>query len=80
LLEEFAQHESLSVQHTLYAMADAVLENQADVVEVQLALPNKHHWLVDLTPFGLENPNEIFVPTEEPFGLIEATIRRRAVD
>jgi urate oxidase len=80
LLEAFAQHESLSVQHTLYAMADAVLENQADVVEVQLALPNKHHWLVDLTPFGLENPNEIFVPTEEPFGLIEATIRRRAVD
>jgi urate oxidase len=80
LLETFAQHESLSLQHTLYAMADAVLENQADVLEIQLALPNKHQWLVDLSPFGHENPNEIFAPTEEPFGLIEATIRRRAID
>jgi urate oxidase len=80
LLETFAQHESLSVQHTLYAMADAVLENQADVVEIQLSLPNKHHLLVDLTPFGLDNPHEIYVPTDEPFGLIEATVRRRAID
>jgi urate oxidase len=80
LLETFAQHESLSLQHTLYAMADAVLENQADVVEIQMALPNKHHLLIDLAPFGLDNPNEVFVPTDEPFGLIEATVRRRAFD
>ena len=48
----------------------------ADVEEVRLTLPNKHHLLVDLSPFGLENKNEIFVATEEPFGLIEATLRR----
>jgi urate oxidase len=46
------------------------------VVEVRHSLPNKHHIPVDLAPFGLENRNEIFVATEEPFGLIEATIRR----
>ena len=79
LLETFAQHDSLSVQHMLYAMADAVLENQADVAEIHLSLPNEHHVLVDLAPFGLENPHEIYVPTEGAFELIEATVRRRAI-
>ncbi len=76
MLETFATHDSASVQHTLYAMGEAVLEHHAEVVEVRLSLPNKHHIPVDLSPFGLENRNEIFVATEEPFGLIEATIRR----
>ena len=76
LLETFAQHESESVQQTLYAMGEAVLERHTEVDEVRLSLPNKHHLLVDLSPFGLENRNEIFVATEEPYGLIEATLRR----
>jgi urate oxidase len=76
MLETFAAHDSASVQHTLYAMGEAVLERHAEVVEVRLSLPNKHHIPVDLSPFGLENHNQIFVATEEPFGLIEATIRR----
>jgi len=76
LLGTFAEHDSRSVQHTLYAMADAVLETSAEVEEISIAMPNKHHLLVDLAPFGLENPNEIFVPTDEPFGLIEATVTR----
>jgi len=76
MLETFAAHDSASVQHTLYAMGEAVLEHHPEVVEVRLSLPNKHHIPVDLSPFGLENRNEIFVATEEPFGLIEATIRR----
>jgi len=76
MLETFAAHDSASVQHTLYAMGEAVLEHHAEVVEVRLSLPNKHHIPVDLSAFGLENRNEIFVATEEPFGLIEATIRR----
>jgi urate oxidase len=76
MLETFAAHDSASVQHTLYAMGEAVLEYHAKVVEVRLSLPNKHHIPVDLSPFGLENRNEIFLTTEEPFGLIEATIRR----
>jgi urate oxidase len=76
LLETFAEHESRSVQHTLYAMGETVLERYADVVEIRLSMPNKHHLPVDLAPFGLENRNEIFVATEEPYGLIEAKVRR----
>jgi urate oxidase len=76
MLETFAAHDSASVQHTLYAMGEAVLEHHAEVLEVRLSLPNKHHIPVVLSAFGLENRNEIFVATEEPFGLIEATIRR----
>lgn len=75
LLETFAHHDSLSVQHTLYAMGEAVLEI-ADIEEIHLSMPNKHHIPVDLTPFGLENRNEIFVATLEPYGLIEGTLRR----
>lgn len=76
MLETFAGHDSASVQHTLYAIGEAVLREHAEVVEIRLSLPNKHHILVDLSPFGLENRNEIFVATEEPYGLIEATVRR----
>jgi urate oxidase len=76
LVETFAAHVSQSVQHTLYAMANAALAACADVTAITLTLPNRHHLLVDLTPFGLDNPNEIFVATDQPFGLIEATIRR----
>ena len=76
LLESFAAHDSASVQHTMYAMGEAVLARVADVVDIHLVMPNKHHLPVDLSPFGLENRNEIFVATDEPFGLIEATITR----
>ena len=76
LLETFATHESESVQHTLYAMGHAVLDAVADVVDIHIVMPNRHHIPIDLRPFGGENRNEIFVATTEPFGLIEATIRR----
>lgn len=76
LLESFAGHDSLSVQHTLYAMAQAVLDAVAEVSDIKLVMPNKHHLPVDLSKFGLENRNEVFVATEEPFGLIEATLAR----
>ena len=76
LVDTFAAHVSRSVQHTLYAMGEAALAACADITAITLALPNRHHLLVDLEPFGLDNPNEIFVATEEPFGLIEATVRR----
>ena len=75
LLATFAEHDSRSVQHTLYAMGEAVLET-LDVEEIHLAMPNRHHLPVDLTPFGGDNRNEIFVATMEPYGLIEATLRR----
>lgn len=76
LLDTFAVHESESVQHTLYVMADAVLSAYEEIAEITLTLPNRHHLPVDLTPFGLENRSEIFVATDEPQGLIEATVSR----
>jgi urate oxidase len=76
MLETFAAHVSQSVQHTLYAMAEAALAVCENMTEITISLPNRHHLLADLTPFGLDNPNEVFVPTEQPFGLIEATVLR----
>ena len=75
LLETFAEHDSRSVQHTLYAMGEAVVRT-LDVEEIHLAMPNRHHIPVDLRPFGMDNRNEIFVATPEPYGLIEGTVRR----
>jgi urate oxidase len=76
LLSAFADHKSLSVQHTLFAMAEAVLAQVSAVSDIKLTMPNKHCLLVDLSPFGQDNPNEIFVPTEEPHGYIEARVTR----
>jgi urate oxidase len=76
ILETFAGHESRSVQHTAYAMGEAALERCPEIDAIAFSLPNKHHLLVDLAPFGLDNPNEIFVATDEPYGLIEAVVRR----
>jgi len=76
LIETFAAHDSRSVQHTLYAMGEAALAACGEIVEITLSLPNRHHLLVDLKPFGLDNPNEIFVATDQPYGVIEATMRR----
>lgn len=76
LLAEFAAHDSKSVQHTLYAMGEAALKQTPEVNEIELTMPNLHCLLVDLSRFGQTNPNEIFVPTDEPHGYIEATVRR----
>ncbi|HMF64482.1 MAG TPA: urate oxidase [Edaphobacter sp.] len=76
LLRVFASHSSKSVQHTLYAMGKEALESTPALSEITLTMPNKHCLLVDLSKFGKTNHNEIFVPTEEPYGYIEATIRR----
>jgi urate oxidase len=76
LLEVFADHDSPSVQTSIWIMANAILERHQEVEEIRMVLPNLHHWLVDLSPFGLENDREIYTPTIEPHGLIEATVRR----
>ena len=76
LLASFAEHESESVQHTLYAMGKSVLDTTDDVSAIRLVMPNKHHLPFDVSRFGLQNRNEIFVATEEPYGLIEATLVR----
>jgi urate oxidase len=76
LLGVFAAHKSESVQHTLYAMGQAVLDRIPDVRAIRIVMPNKHHLPVDLSRLGFENRNEIFVATDEPHGLIEATLVR----
>lgn len=76
ILETFAEHDSQSLQHTLYAMGEAVLNHFANIREIHFSLPNKHFNLVDLSPFGMDNPAEVFLPTDEPHGLIEATVRK----
>ncbi|MCI0690056.1 MAG: urate oxidase [Sporichthyaceae bacterium] len=79
LLEAFAETHSLSLQQTLYAMGERVLQQRAEIAEVRLVLPNRHHLLVDLRPFGLSNDNEVFYPSDRPHGLIEGTVRRTGV-
>lgn len=76
LLEAFAEHHSESVQHTMYAMGQTVLDSIDAVQSISLEMPNRHHLPINLTPFGLENRNEVFVATEEPHGLIKATLSR----
>jgi urate oxidase len=76
LLETFASVHSLALQQTIFEMGRAVLEAFDDVAEVKLSCPNKHHFLVDLEPFGLDNPNEVFVAADRPYGLIQATVQR----
>jgi urate oxidase len=77
MLKTFANHHSKSVQETLYAMGKSGLERVAEVDQIDLIMPNKHCLLVDLSRFGQDNPNEIFVPMDEPAGHIEARVRRK---
>jgi urate oxidase len=76
LLDTFATRPSDALQQTLYAMGEAVLSGQPGLAEIRLSLPNKHHFLVDLSPFGLKNDNEVFYAADRPYGLIEGTILR----
>jgi urate oxidase len=77
MLKTFAEHKSKSVQETLYAMGRSGLERVAEVYQIDLVMPNKHCLLVDLSRFAQDNPNQIFVPTDEPSGHIEARVRRK---
>ncbi|SFD98950.1 urate oxidase [Actinacidiphila alni] len=76
LLEAFAETYSLSLQQSLYTMGTRVIESRPEVDEVRLSLPNKHHFLVDLEPFGLKNDNEVYLAADRPYGLIEGTVLR----
>jgi urate oxidase len=77
LIATFANHDSKSVQHTLHAMGQMALDGVAEIRDVYLEMPNRHCLLVDLSRFGQDNPNEIFVPTDEPYGYIEARLSRQ---
>lgn len=80
LLATFAGLHSLALQQTVYAMGKAVLEAFDDIAEVRLSCPNNHHFLVDLAPFGLDNPGEVFFAADRPYGLIEAAVVRSGPD
>ncbi|HET8560768.1 MAG TPA: urate oxidase [Marmoricola sp.] len=76
LLQRFAEIHSYALQQTLYGMGEAVLEEHPEVAEIKFSAPNKHHFLVDLSPFGVDNPGEVFFAADRPYGLIEATVAR----
>jgi urate oxidase len=78
MIKTFAEHKSKSVQETLYEMGKSALELVSEIDYIDMAMPNKHCLLVDLSRFGQDNPNQIFVPTDEPAGQIEARVRRKA--
>jgi urate oxidase len=80
LLDAFAGTYSLSLQQTLYAMGSRVVDNLPEIDEIRLSLPDKHHSLVDLSPFELKNDNEVYVAADRPYGLIEGTVLRDGVE
>jgi len=76
ILDTFAGHHSLALQHTLYEMGAAVINGQPEIAEIRFSAPNKHHFVYDLARFGVKNDNEVFHADDRPYGLIEATVRR----
>ncbi|MEJ7770479.1 MAG: factor-independent urate hydroxylase [Geodermatophilaceae bacterium] len=80
LLQAFAVGYSSALQQTLYGMGQAVLEAHSDVAEIRLSMPNKHHFLSDLAPFGLDNPNLVYAVADRPYGLIEGSVVRDDVE
>ncbi|MCD9196838.1 factor-independent urate hydroxylase [Aeromicrobium wangtongii] len=79
MLSTFASLHSLALQQTLFAMGKAVLEQHDEIAEIKFSMPNKHHFLVDLEPFGLDNPGEVFFAADRPYGLIQATVQRDGI-
>jgi urate oxidase len=76
LLARFADVHSLALQQTLWEMGRAALEAHPEIAEIRLSAPNKHHFLVDLAPFGLDNPGEVFHADDRPYGLIQCAVQR----
>jgi urate oxidase len=79
MLSQFASLHSLALQQTLFAMGQAAIEAHPEIAEVRFTMPNKHHFLVDLAPFGIENPNEVFFAADRPYGLISGTVLQDGV-
>jgi len=80
LLARFAQVHSLALQQTLWEMGKAVLERYDAVAEIKFSAPNKHHFLVDLSPFKVDNPGEVFHADDRPYGLIQVTVMREGAE
>ena len=80
LMHSLAEHFSRSVQESIWVIGTEVMDAEHAIEWVRMVLPNLHHWKVDLSPFGMDNPGEVFVSTTEPHGLIDATVHRRTAD
>lgn len=80
VLEQFASVHSLSLQQTLYAAGQAALRAVPQIEDIRFAMPNNHHYVVDLSPFGLENPNEVFEAGDRPYGLMNASVTRASAN
>ncbi|WLQ37144.1 urate oxidase [Streptomyces castrisilvae] len=80
MLHAFAETYSLSLQQTLYQMGSRIINSRSEIDEIRFSLPNNHHFLVDLEPFGLKNDNEVYFAADRPYGLIEGTVLRDGVE
>ena len=80
MLEAFATTHSLALQQTLFAMGSAALAAVPEVAEIRLSLPNRHHFLQDLSAFGLDNPDVVYHADDRPYGLIEGTVLREGAE
>ncbi len=76
MLDVFATTYSSSVQDSLYRMGTAALAAVPELLDITMACPNKHYLLINLAPFGLDNDNAVFLPTDEPHGQIECSVGR----
>jgi urate oxidase len=76
MVEVFANTYSESIQDSLYRMGGAALAAVPQIIDVRMACPNRHYLLINLTPFQLDNKNQVFLPTDEPHGQIECTVER----
>ena len=79
MLTAFAGTHSLALQQTIHAMAAAAMDAVPEVAEMRISCPNKHHFEVDLAPFGMTNGGEVFFAADRPYGLIQATVQRAGV-
>jgi|AGTN01.2.fsa_nt_gi urate oxidase len=78
IFEVFAAHKSLGVQHTMHEIGQIALARRPEISEIKMTMPNQHRIPFNLKPFGVEDKNEVFILTDEPYGLISATIRRKS--
>jgi urate oxidase len=76
LIETFAGLHSLALQQSLWEMGRAALDACGEVAEIRLSAPNKHHFLADLAPFGLDNPGQVYYAADRPYGLIQVAVLR----
>ena len=74
ILGTFAGTYSYSLRQMLYTIGSAIIAAVPEICEVRLTLPNKHHFIVDLTPFGLDNDREVYHADDRPYGLIEGSV------